>query len=47
MGEEAVEAVFAVSHVEVDAGIKASVNVAFLANILVLAFVHGEVLIGA
>lgn len=47
VGEEAVEAVLAVAHVEVDAGVEAAFNVHFLALGGSLAFVDREVLVGA
>ncbi len=49
--EKAVEAILAVSHVEVDAGIEASIHMKFAAFRLGLsrprAFIHSEVLVGA
>ena len=47
VGEVAAEAVFAVSHVVVDAWVKASVDVFFATVFLAFAFFDGKVLIGA
>lgn len=47
MREEAIEAVFAVAHVEMDAGVEAAIDMLFAAVGVVGAFIDGEVLICA
>jgi hypothetical protein len=46
MGEMAAESIFAVSHVVMDAWVKASINVLFATVFLSFAFFDGKVLVG-